>query len=74
MWGRIQKLPKNGSNLRRKLTPLENKTMHAWLPKVDKQLVWAISVVVVHHTFAQELIRHMWGASLADVGQNPKAS
>ena len=25
-------------------------------------------VVVVHHAFAQELIRHAWGAFLADVG------
>ena len=58
----------------RKLMSLENKTVRAWLPKVDKQLVRAISVVVVHHAFAQELIRHMWGASRADVGQNPKAS
>ena len=31
-------------------------------------------VVVVHHAFAQGLIRHAWGAFLADVGQNPKAS
>ena len=34
---------------------------------------WAC-VVVVHHAFAQELIRHAWGAFLADVGQNPKTS
>ena len=26
------------------------------------------------HAFAQELVRHVWGAFLADVGQNPKAS
>ena len=31
-------------------------------------------VVVVHHAFAQDLIRQAWGAFLADVGQNPKAS
>ena len=33
-----------------------------------------VCVVVVHHAFAQELIRHAWGAFLVDVGQNPKAS
>ena len=26
------------------------------------------------HAFAQELIRHAWGAFLINVGQNPKAS
>ena len=31
-------------------------------------------VLVVHHAFAQELIRHVWGAFLVNVGQNPKAS
>ena len=36
MWDRIQRLPKNGSNPRRKLTSLEHKIMRAWLPKADK--------------------------------------
>ena len=36
MWDRIQRLPKNGSNLRRKLVSVENKTVLAWLPKADK--------------------------------------
>ena len=31
-------------------------------------------MLVVHHAFAQELIRHAWGAFLANVGQNPKTS
>ena len=30
--------------------------------------VWDLSVVVVHHALLQGLIRHVWGASLADVG------
>ena len=36
--------------------------------------LWILCVVVVHHAFAQELIRHAWGAFLVDVRQNPKAS
>ena len=30
--------------------------------------------VTVHHAFAQELIRHAWGASLSDVGLGCQAN
>ena len=42
MWDIIQRLPKNGSNLRRKLMSPENKTLRAWLPKEDKKLAGKI--------------------------------
>ena len=47
MWDRIQRLPKHGSNLRRKLTPPENKTVQAWLPKADKLLMREITPQVL---------------------------
>ena len=44
---------------------------------LDKGMVYHYytqSVVVIHHAFAQKLIRHAGGAFLVNVGQNPKAS
>ena len=115
MWDYTQSLP---------ILILKNKTMWAWLPKADKQLVWEITpqkgafegsahqeycslwggvglawpcpgpdtcmvllplcrarlyhyytcVVVVHSCLRHALIRHEWGASLADVGLHSKSS